>query len=120
MIKAPYPFLTGLAAITLATAMTGCNEELDDTAGQTPTLNWDAPMNRADGTKLYPGEIQGYRVYYRRTEESGFDTYFIDSPNQTSWTPTPLGSGTYRFAVSTIDTAGLESPRSETLRVTIP
>lgn len=86
----------------------------------TPTLNWGAPLTRVDGSKLYPGEIDGYRVYYRQDEESVFRSHRIDSPNETTWTPTTLESGTYTFAVSTVDTTGLESPRSETLRITIP
>lgn len=123
MMKRHDTSLTGLALMALmASATAGCNEELEDAAGQTPTLNWNAPMNRVDGTKLYPGEIEGYRIYYRRSQasNSGFQSHFIESPSQTSWTPTPLEGGTYNFAVSTVDTTGLESPRSETLRVTIP
>ncbi len=32
------------------------------------TLSWVAPVERADGTPLSPGEIAGYRVYYSATE----------------------------------------------------
>ena len=109
----------GLVLLVLLATTAGCIDQGEETS-DTPTLSWDAPMNRVDGSKLYPGEIAGYRIYYRRPDESRFNSYFVDAPNQTSWTPTRLTSGKYRFAVSTVDTTGLESPRSETLRVTIP
>jgi len=96
--------------------LSACNSDGDST----PTLNWDAPLTRVNGSKLFPGEIDSYRVYYRRQDENGFRVRTIDSAGQTSWTPNALKDGTYVFAVATVDTAGLESPRSETLRVTIP
>ncbi|MGM0450907.1 MAG: hypothetical protein ACQERE_08770 [Pseudomonadota bacterium] len=87
--------------------------------GQTK-LDWKAPLTRVDGSKLYPGQIRGYRVYYRRPNESDFRVQTIDDADTTEWQPNNLPAGEYLFAVSTVDTSGLESPRSETLRVTIP
>ena len=119
MTKSPDITRFGLVLSVFLMAAAGCTDESGD-ASNTPTLSWDAPMNRVDGSKLYPGEIEGYRIYYRRPEAPRFNSFFIKSPTQTSWTPTRLTSGEYSFAVSTVDTTGLESPRSETLRVTIP
>ena len=96
--------------------ISGCVSSGDNTV----TLNWDAPLTRVDGSKLYPGEIQEYRVYYRQPGERDFDVRVIEGTGATQWRPSGLTSGEYLFAVSTVDTSGLESPRSETLRVTIP
>lgn len=112
----PFFRTSGLLVATLLVA--GCmggNNDDDQT-----TLDWDAPLTRVDGSKLYPGEIQGYRVYYRRPDESDFRVHTIDEANTTQWQPNTLPTGDYLFAVSTVDTTGLESARSETLRVTIP
>ncbi len=112
-----FPRFSGLLVAMLL--VSGCVGGGDDD-GQT-TLNWDAPLTRVDGSKLYPGEIQGYRVYYRRPGEAGFRVHAINDASKTEWQPTHhLPAGDYVFAVSTMDTSGLESARSETLRVTIP
>ena len=102
-----------MAIMLVAGCMGGGN------SGET-TLDWDAPLTRVDGSKLYPGEIQGYRVYYRQPDDVEFRVHTIDEASTTRWQPDSLPSGEYLFAVSTLDTSGLESARSETLRVTIP
>ena len=98
--------------------ISGCVSSGGDTS--TVTLDWKAPLTRVDGSKLYPGEIDGYRIYYRQSGDPDFDVRVIEDANTTRWQPSGLASGDYQFAVSTVDTSGLESARSETLRVTIP
>ncbi|MFO7787686.1 MAG: fibronectin type III domain-containing protein [Halospina sp.] len=98
--------------------VSGCVSSGGNTS--TFTLDWDAPLTRVDGSKLYPGEIDGYRIYYRQSGEPDFNVREIEDAGTTRWRPSGLPSGDYQFAVSTVATSGLESPRSETLRVTIP
>ncbi|HUK56126.1 MAG TPA: fibronectin type III domain-containing protein [Nitrospiria bacterium] len=54
--------------------------------------------------------LSGYKVYYGTASHS-YSTS-IDAGNQTSYTVTGLGTGTYYFAVTAYDTAGLESSYS--------
>lgn len=118
LTKKRYLFFRTSFLLMATLVVAGCIGD-SDTGDQT-TLDWDAPLTRVDGSKLYPGEIQGYRIYYRRPEDSDFRVHTIDEASITQWQPTTLRTGDYVFAVSTVDTTGLESARSETLRVTIP
>jgi hypothetical protein len=82
----------------------------------TVSLTWDAPTTRADGTSLNPAtDIATYKLYYGTS--SGNYSQSIDvKPNLTApYTTTDtvtLGSGTYYFAVTAVDTSGNESAYS--------
>ncbi|MGM0571028.1 fibronectin type III domain-containing protein [Marinobacter sp.] len=91
----------------------------DDTgavAGR-PVLHWDSPMSREDGSKLYPGEISGYRVYYRLRHQDRFLSLELEGPDTDSLTLDEFDPGAYEFAVSTVDINGMESRRSEPVTV---
>lgn len=84
-----------------------------------PTLVWQAPYTREDGTSLAPNEIGEYRVYYKPI---GAKTYQEIDLTDTSITDLPLSgfaSGGYDFYVTAVDTNGLESPPSSTVEVNI-
>ncbi len=89
------------------------------TARQPATLVWRAPLTRVDGSKLFPGEISGYRLYFRKRGDQRFTHRKVDDASRTRWVLEGFNPGHYEFAVSTLDTTGLESPRSETLRINI-
>ena len=87
------------------------------------TLSWDAPTTRVDGTPLDPADIAEYRVYYTiNGEPQGIDPIVV---NGTSASETVTLELTPRvepyvisFAITTVDTAGLESAQSETVSKT--
>jgi hypothetical protein len=96
----------------------GCGSGNVDTSGSTSvpgappaaagfaSLTWDAPATYTDGTPLT--DLAGYKVYYGTS--SGHYTQSVNVGNKTSSTINNLESGhTYYFAVTTYDTAGLES-----------
>lgn len=78
-----------------------------------PSLRWDSPMTREDGSKLYPGEIGGYRVSYRLRHEEDFTSVIVDGPDTNHLRLQGLPPGAYEFTIRTIDTRGLESRRSK-------
>lgn len=82
-----------------------------------PTLRWNSPMTRVDGSKLYPGEISGYRIYFRLRHQSEFQSLVVEGPDADALVLDNFASGAYEFAVSTLDTEGLESRRSEPVSV---
>lgn len=82
-----------------------------------PTLQWDSPMTREDGSKLFPGEISGYRVYFRLRHQDKFQVMAVDGPDSNSLQLNDFDSGAYEFAISTVDSDGLESRRSEAVPV---
>lgn len=91
--------------------------EEPEPVAERPTLQWDSPLTRVDGSKLYPGEISGYRVYYRLRHQEEFESLVIDGPDTDSLTLDDFEPGAYEFAVSTLDVDGLESRRSDPVAV---
>lgn len=67
-------------------------------------LSWGAPMQREDGTSLYPGDIAGYELRYGRTaEELGQFVETVEG-TVTSKLISGLEAGTWMFEIRTIDT----------------
>lgn len=82
-----------------------------------PTLSWDSPLTREDGSKLYPGEISGYKIYFRLRHEQAYQTLTVDGPESTRLKLDSFSQGAYEFAVSAVDHNGLESRRSDAIPV---
>ena len=86
-------------------------------------LSWEAPTTRVDGTPLDPADIAEYRVYYTiNGEPQGVDPIVVSG---TSASETVMLELTPRvepyvvsFAITTMDTDGLESAQSETVSKT--
>lgn len=98
----------------------GTGDVLDTTSGSSggvvsgtgvgvASVNWQAPVQRADGSALSLGEIQGYRIYYGT--ESGNYGYSVDVKNGSTFAYqiTGLPAGTYYIAMTAIDLNGQES-----------
>ena len=73
------------------------------------TLAWDAPLDRADGSPLQPGEIEGYRIYYGTAEGNYPHRIDVNDGTVVQITLTDLAPGTYYFVMTTLDTSGHES-----------
>lgn len=84
----------------------------------TAMLNWDAPIENADGTFL--DDLAGFKVYYGPALDNytQFDT--IPNPGVATHLVENLGPGTWFFVVTAYDTAGNESVYSEVVSKTIP
>ncbi|MEC7814862.1 MAG: fibronectin type III domain-containing protein [Pseudomonadota bacterium] len=83
------------------------------TASERPrALSWTAPLTREDGTALSPGQIAGYRIYYRLRHQSEFQVIKVPDGGTTRYSLAPFDPGAYEFAISTVDVNGLESQRS--------
>lgn len=80
-------------------------------------LSWSAPQTREDGSALKPGQIAGFRIYYRLRHEDRFNVIPVNNPQRTSQTLTDLPPGAYEFAITTVDAEGLESRRSPAVMV---
>ncbi len=90
-----------------------------DPVADRPVLQWDSPMTRVDGSKLFPGEISGYRVYYRLRHQDDYQSLVVDGPGSTRLELDEFRSGAYEFSVTAIDNDGLESRHSEPVPVDI-
>ncbi|ROT93608.1 fibronectin type III domain-containing protein [Marinobacter sp. R17] len=85
----------------------------------TSNLQWAAPATRADGSKLYVGEISGYRIYYKLKYQDAYQSIKVSGSDETSFPLKDFEPGAYEFAVSTVDTDGLESQPSQVIAVNI-
>lgn len=84
-----------------------------------PELSWSPPSTREDGSHLYPGEIQGYRLYYRLRYRTTFQVISLNGADKTHFTLDQFSPGAYEFSVTTIDNEGLESRRSSVVSVDV-
>ncbi|WP_227663229.1 fibronectin type III domain-containing protein [Marinobacter halophilus] len=84
-----------------------------------PTLAWTAPLTREDGSSLAPGQISGYRIYYRLKHTRKFDIIPLSDASTTRYPLNGMPPGAYEFSISTVDVDGLESRRSEPVQVNL-
>ena len=80
------------------------------------TLSWDAPTQNADGTPLL--DLRGYRIYYGTTPQVR-NTVEVDNPGLTTYVIDNLRAGTYYFAVTSYNRAGVDSLLSSEISATI-
>lgn len=72
-------------------------------------LSWRAPSERIDGESLSLSEIAGYRIYYGISSGDYDSVLSVDDPYTSTILIDDLPVGTYYFAMTTVDTNGLES-----------
>lgn len=82
-----------------------------------PTLRWEAPLTREDGSRLYSSDISGYRIYYRLRHQSEFEMIRLPGDADTQYPLEEFPPGAYEFSITTLDDKGLESRRSDTVTV---
>lgn len=74
------------------------------------TVSWAAPATNVDGTPLT--DLSGFKLYYGQSAQALDRVLQIGSPSTTNQAVQNLASGTWYFAVSAVNTAGLESALS--------
>lgn len=73
----------------------------------TATLSWNAPTQNTDGTSLK--DLSGYRVYYGTSAATMVAVTTVTDPSLRSYKIGGLPSGTWYFAISAVNAAGVES-----------
>jgi len=86
-------------------------------ASGSATLSWTPPTENSDGTNL--GNLAGYRVMYGRSAANLDQTVSVDNPSINRYVVENLSSGTWYFAVTAVNTAGVTSQLSNTANKTI-
>ena len=92
-------------------------------APATSELSWTAPSTRVDGTPLDSADIAEYRVYYTiNGEPQGVDLIVVSGTSASETVTLELTPRVepyvISFAITTVDTDGLESVQSETVSKT--
>lgn len=82
------------------------------------TLSWAAPIENTDSSELT--DLAGYKVYYGESADSLDETILIEDPATTAWVLESLNANTtYYFAVTAVNSLGVESDFSEIVSKTI-
>lgn len=84
-------------------------------------LNWTAPATRADGSALSISQLAGYRIYYMalNTPASADTMIPVSGGATTSMQVSLPAAGDYSFAITALDSSGLESSLSSPVSVTV-
>jgi len=81
-------------------------------------VSWAVPPLNTDGTALT--DISGYRVYYGASPANLAQSIPVSGAGVTSQVVSGLASGTYYFAVATVNSAGVASAVSNAASKTLP
>ncbi|MGH8140712.1 MAG: putative Ig domain-containing protein [Steroidobacteraceae bacterium] len=81
-----------------------------DSSSATVVLSWQAPTENADGTPLV--DLKGYQVHFGAASNSYSDSIKVANPGLTTYVVQNLAAGTYYFAVTAYNSAGVESSLS--------
>ena len=83
----------------------------------TVTLNWTSPTTNTDGTTLT--NLDAYRVFYGQASRSYSKSVYVPAAATHSVVIEGLASGTWYFAIKSINTLGIASAYSGEVRVTL-
>jgi hypothetical protein len=88
-----------------------------DARGQV-SLRWTPPLENNDGSALT--DLAGYRIYAGRTPTTLKTLIYIRTPAATRWFINSLESGYHFFAITAVNSAGIESIWSYKVTAHIP
>lgn len=105
-------FLSYLTAVVIL--LTGSSVWADGSV----TLTWTPPTQNTDGTPLT--DLAGYKIY-RGTESGVYNNITtVANPSIASWVTDVLPAGTYYFAATSYNEAGVESVFSNEVTKVVP
>jgi len=82
------------------------------------TLSWTAPTENEDGTALV--DLAGYKIYWGATPGDYTHSVTLNSPGLTMYVVENLAAGTYVFAATSLNAAGIESVYSSPATRVLP
>lgn len=81
------------------------------------TIAWTPPTENTNGSALT--NLAGYHLYYGTTQSNLSKVVEITNPGLASYVLSDLSSGTWYFALTSINTAGVESARSTVISTVV-
>jgi hypothetical protein len=90
---------------------------VDQIAAGSVTLSWLPPTHNSDGTALT--DLTGYRIYYGRNPNTLQRTIVLNNPGLSSYFVDNLPPAVWHFAMTSVNSRGVESNRSPTVSKTI-
>jgi hypothetical protein len=79
-------------------------------------LTWDIPQAREDGSDLPLGEINGYLIVYGNDENNLSNQLVVEGASNAMAQIVDLASGTYYFAIATVDSDGVQGAYSSVIQ----
>lgn len=101
-------------AITVKAASTSGGSS---TTSGAATLNWTPPTTNSDGSVLT--NLAGYKIYYGTSATNLASSITVSNAGLTSYVVSSLSSGTWYFAIKSVNSLGVESALSNTVSKTI-
>jgi hypothetical protein len=99
-------------------ALAAFNIAVQATASGSATLSWQPPTQNTDGSALT--NLAGYKVYWGTSQGTYPNSVTLNNPGLATYVVGNLVSGTYFFVVTSFNTAGAESSRSNSASKVIP
>ncbi len=90
---------------------------VEQIANGSATLSWTPPTENTDGSTLT--NLAGYKIYYGRSSDALSEVVTIEQAGITTYVIENLSPAVYFFAMSSLNSQGVESERSETLKKSI-
>lgn len=84
--------------------------EVSSNATGSVSLSWMPPTRRVNGNAL--GNVSGYRLYFGQDSASYTDQILLEGGGLTTYTVENLTQGTWYFAITALDSSGIESDLS--------
>jgi len=81
------------------------------------TLSWYPPTQNVGGSALT--NLAGYRIYYGRADNALNQRIELDNPGLTRYVVEDLSPAKWHFAMTAVNSRGVESKRSATVSKTI-
>jgi hypothetical protein len=102
---------------TDSSALGAFDLSVDPIALGSATLSWNPPTDNIDGSALT--DLTGYRIYYGRNKQQLNRSVVIDNPGLTRYVVENLPPARWHFRMTSVNSTGLESPRSQLVSKTI-
>jgi hypothetical protein len=81
------------------------------------TFNWVAPTENSNGSPLT--NLAGYKIHYGTTSEDYTEVVALNNPSLSRYVLDTLPKGTYYFAITAYNSAGVESNLSGEISATL-
>jgi hypothetical protein len=81
------------------------------------TIAWTPPTENTNGSVLT--NLAGYHLYYGTTQSNLTKVVDITNPGLAAYVVSDLSSGTWYFALTSVNSAGVESARSTVISTVV-